>query len=369
MMPLYADQIGATKSELGLIVAAPYALTASLAIPFGLSSDKLGRKRLILFGAALSSLSSFLLIVSKTPIQLLLAYGLGGFARAAYTPTMYALVGDLARSGRAGQAFGWLLSSLQLGMAIGSLTGGFAAQFVGYQSMFILSGVFFLLSVAMATFIRIQPTKLIAAEVAGRSRNSIFGSYKTILANQTFWAFWLAELCLFFGYSVVFSFFQLYYRSIGINQSIIGLLYALSNVINTITLLSLGNFLDRMKNPIYFLIAGFMLVTIALASIPMISNFVIIVALMAILGLGSGTADLSINTLLTKAANSSTRCLATGVLNTCLYAGLSGGPVLYGELVGRSGLQNTSLIAATITAGGAIAAVGIFYISRGRQQK
>ena len=67
VLPLYATAHGATPTDVGLIVGASMVVAAVTAIPFGVASDRLGRRTLLLGGTAISALTSLLLpLVSQT---------------------------------------------------------------------------------------------------------------------------------------------------------------------------------------------------------------------------------------------------------------------------------------------------------------
>ncbi|MBP2680038.1 MAG: major facilitator superfamily 1, partial [Deltaproteobacteria bacterium] len=58
LVPLFAQGLGASTVDVGMINAGFMLAAAALALPLGLMSDRLGRKRLILAGMAISCLTS-----------------------------------------------------------------------------------------------------------------------------------------------------------------------------------------------------------------------------------------------------------------------------------------------------------------------
>src|SRR3970282_572633 len=85
--------------QVGLVMGAHMVVAAISAIPFGLASDRWGRRTLLLGGMALSALTSLLLPLVSLPPGLMVIYGAAGLGVAAFTPSVMSLVGDVAGPG------------------------------------------------------------------------------------------------------------------------------------------------------------------------------------------------------------------------------------------------------------------------------
>lgn len=120
----------------GLIVPTymiPYGI-ATLA--FGLWSDRVGRRRLMLASLAAMVLLTALTVTAQTIEQLLawrLATGLGA---AGVVPLALALIGDEFPFERRGRPLGWLFAAMAGGMAFGVLS----EPVLGWRGLFLVVG-------------------------------------------------------------------------------------------------------------------------------------------------------------------------------------------------------------------------------------
>ena len=109
--------------------------------PLGILADRIGRKPLILGGAAITVFTPILLIsirydpASVTSIAALVAFGflgaLDGLGQAAMWPSLYAYVGDVVQENKRGAAMGAMNVVYMLGIAFAFLAGGFADDSFG----------------------------------------------------------------------------------------------------------------------------------------------------------------------------------------------------------------------------------------------
>jgi len=143
MFPLvrvYMLKIGASDTEIGLVVAAFGLISAPLQTPFGRLSDRWGRKPLITLGIFSMAFVAPWYGFAATFPQLLLIRSAHGIASALSGPVVGALVADVAPRSQRGRALGILSTAQSLGMVVGPLTGGVLADLYGYQFPFLLCG-------------------------------------------------------------------------------------------------------------------------------------------------------------------------------------------------------------------------------------
>jgi MFS family permease len=140
-------------------VASAYWITKSLLQPFlAHQLDKNHGEKddfvFLVMGMYLSSLVPFGYIFATQPWHIILLESLRGVAMACVVPTWYALFTRHVDKGR--EAFSWSIESTGIGIAAafsGALGGIIAAAF-GFQAVFLLLGVFGILSSSALLFIR-----------------------------------------------------------------------------------------------------------------------------------------------------------------------------------------------------------------------
>ncbi|NNL64909.1 MAG: MFS transporter [Myxococcales bacterium] len=123
VLPIYADKLGATPFEVGMIVTF-YALTQLLFLPmWGWASDRIGRRPAILGSLAGTTLAYGILIVADSLAEVYLSRILAGFF-AASLGTAQAMVTDLTPPEKRAQGMGVLGAALGVGFVIGPGVGG-----------------------------------------------------------------------------------------------------------------------------------------------------------------------------------------------------------------------------------------------------
>ena len=168
LVPLFARGLGASTVDVGMINAGFMLAAAALALPLGLMSDRLGRRRLILAGMGISCLTSLFLLVARTPLHVGLIYLFSGVGLACFSPAMMSHVGDSSPPNFLGRAYGWYTSALYLGMALGPGFGGAVAT-KGFGIAFAVSAAIIGAGVIVAGFRVGSPAPPVAAALRERA--------------------------------------------------------------------------------------------------------------------------------------------------------------------------------------------------------
>ena len=135
-LPIYGVSVGLNPGEVGLLFGIQ-GITSFLSKPvMGLTSDRVGRRPLILLGLLICA-GTFVLIprVSGLPILLALAAGFG-FGEAVVSSSTSALVADLSELKTLGAGMGMQGTIMDIGHATGPLLAGVLIAHMGYQGAF-----------------------------------------------------------------------------------------------------------------------------------------------------------------------------------------------------------------------------------------
>lgn len=125
-----------------------YGLTqAVLQIPFGVASDRLGRKRVIVFGLLVFALGSVLAASASTLTGLLIGRALQGAG--AVSAAVTALLADLTRDTVRTKAMAVVGASIGLMFALSIVLSPLLSGWVGLSGLFVLTAVLALLGVAV----------------------------------------------------------------------------------------------------------------------------------------------------------------------------------------------------------------------------
>lgn len=140
VISVYAMNLqGATTSIVGIIVGG-YALTQMIfQVPFGIMSDKLGRKGTIIVGLILFGLGSILCSVSTDVLTLLLGRLMQGAG--AIGAVVTAMISDLVKEEQRPKAMAMMGGSIAMAFAFAMILGPTLGSLLGVESLFILTAV------------------------------------------------------------------------------------------------------------------------------------------------------------------------------------------------------------------------------------
>ena len=132
LLPLYAlAMFDATPAMIGSFMFIHGLGLAFFNIPGGLLTDKIGRRVPVIVGSLVASAGVLWYSAATGYWALLAAVGLAGAGSAFSTPAIAALCADICDPRRRGEAFGYFLTSFNLGMVMGGLVFGFVSDLVG----------------------------------------------------------------------------------------------------------------------------------------------------------------------------------------------------------------------------------------------
>ncbi|MEM3593479.1 MAG: MFS transporter [Candidatus Jordarchaeaceae archaeon] len=147
-LPQYVISLGASELDLGLIFSS-YALVQLVAtVPFGLMSDRYGRKIFMVLGMLLLGLSSLLYLLARSIPLIVICRTVQGLAAAATWSSAIALVADTFPGSNKGEKIGIANGVSGVGGIAGPLVGGVLADinfnipFLLLASLSLLTGIY-----------------------------------------------------------------------------------------------------------------------------------------------------------------------------------------------------------------------------------
>jgi multidrug resistance protein len=152
-LSIYATEMGASGIWLGMIFTG-YGLASTIINPIaGRLSDRRGRKRFLMIGLFIYSLSSLGYIYAVNAPQLAIVRLVQGAAGGMIFPAAMAYVGDISPEGGEGRWMGYATAAFFSGFGFGPLMGGVLMEHFGMNLAFALMGGLNMLAALLITFL------------------------------------------------------------------------------------------------------------------------------------------------------------------------------------------------------------------------
>jgi DHA1 family quinolone resistance protein-like MFS transporter len=218
-IPKLAEDIGASKFQIGLIVAMYGFMLFLSSIVFGRLADVHGRKKIILIGLVTSGISCTFQIFADNVLTLTIARATFGFSAGIFPAALVAYAYESKRK------LGKFLSYGSLGFGVGCIIACIVSTYGGYDLVFLVSSLILFIAFFVAIFlppikeirhrVPILPVKIIkksyAAYIAVLLRHIgatsiwvLFPNFLTLLGKNTCWEknidFWIGVIYLINGF-------------------------------------------------------------------------------------------------------------------------------------------------------------------------
>lgn len=175
---LYGDQYsGANATLIGLAIGA-YGLTQSIfQVPFGMLSDRIGRKSVIMMGLLIFAVGSFTASAATSIYMVILGRALQGAG--AIASAVMALLADTTRDQHRTKAMAALGMSIGLSFAAALVLGPVMTDHFGLSGLFLITGIFALCGIGVCYFLVPTPIS------SGMQRDSVavVGQFLKVLKN------------------------------------------------------------------------------------------------------------------------------------------------------------------------------------------
>ncbi|MEO1885140.1 MAG: MFS transporter, partial [Methylococcales bacterium] len=156
VLALFSDSFeGSTPLLIGLAMSI-YGLTQALfQIPFGLLSDRFGRKKMIIIGLVLFIAGSVVAALSTTIYGVLLGRALQGCG--AIAAVVMALAADLTQEVHRTKTMAMIGASIGLSFAVAMVAGPILADFAGIQSIFWVTAILAVIALLLVLYVVPNP--------------------------------------------------------------------------------------------------------------------------------------------------------------------------------------------------------------------
>jgi len=377
LMSKYAQLLGASNFEIGIIFGS-FALARTIAqIPVGYLSDKYGKKIFLLIGTFFYGFFTILYPFANSVVHLMVLRILNGISSSFINPVAGAYVATVAPKGKLGEYMGLFNSALPLGFSLGPLIGGVIAKWYGIEAPFYFCGALSFLSFLVCLFklknIKINRdgsftyvSKLIV-KYEGSVKRGFFST--KFLRDRCFFSAYIINLIYYVVNTGIIAYLAVYASDyIGLDQ--VGILIASTNLTMGTLQRKFGEIYDRAGTYGVLLVCGglllsalgFYLLSIFSSFFTTLPPILKIFSALELVAIGGAMYLPAVNSLAMKGVSIEDKGMAMGLFTTSLNIGMFLGAVVLGYLADLFGLSNMYKISSIVLT---VAGVFAYFYIRG----
>jgi DHA2 family multidrug resistance protein-like MFS transporter len=152
-IPTLTLSLGASGNEVLWIIDIYPLMMAGLLLPMGILGDKIGHKKVLLYGLSLFAIASFLAGIATAPIYLILSRGLLALGGSMIMPVTLAIIRQtFTDEAKCGTALGIWAAVGAAGAAIGPVIGGIIVEHYWWGAVFLVNIPLLLLVIPLVWF-------------------------------------------------------------------------------------------------------------------------------------------------------------------------------------------------------------------------
>ncbi|MEA2102062.1 MAG: MFS transporter [Thermodesulfobacteriota bacterium] len=338
ILPLYAENMGASGSMIGIIFSS-FAITLAIANPItGRISDRIGYKPIIILGLSLHIPVALLYVIATSPWHLVIIRLAEGVVCAMVQTAAMAYAGSIAPKDKEGSYLGTFNTFIYLGLGTGPLMGGYLAQKYSVQMPFYAMAAFLCVALLFVLIwlpaYRHTPSKQNPAEATADKP-----SIKGILALDAMKGLLLFAIIISLGQSGMMTFLPILVSKVEISTTQIGILSSVIMLCAGILQTPFG-YLANKYDKTFMVVAGTLMVGVILAYIPLCSRFSSFLVLSIIGGTGGAIATPAAVAIVVRNTKNMGLGFTMGIYHLCFGIGMIAGPVLSGLIMDLSNLNN-----------------------------
>jgi len=344
VLPLFIRSLGVPVATVGFIAAASTVVGIVVSLPAGVLSDIIGQRRVILIAAIVFATAPFFYLLVSLPWQLVLVRIYHGLATAILGPVAMAAVADTFEKER-GERMGWYSSATMMGRFLAPFVGGALIFGEDFRWVYLADGLAGVLALLAAIRLPLV-TKASASsrEALRRERSKVGREIMVVLRNPGILATSGIEAVQYFAFGCLETFLPIYLKEeVGLSPFEIGLLFTVQILAATLTKPLMGRLSDRYGR-VLMITAGLALGGATTGVMLYSGNYLVLIALIGLFGLGLATVTASTAALVADLSWAYSRGSALGVLSSIMDIGHSTGPMVSGLLISAHSYRTTFVV-------------------------
>jgi len=339
LLPLYAENLGATGIWLGVIFAS-FSITRALFMPLiGKLSDRWGRKPFVSLGLLVYSIISLGYIWAGSVCQLTLVRLIQGAAAGMIIPISLAYIGDISPRGEEGRWMGYFNAAFFTGFGLGPLMGGALSDHFGMHTAFSVMGGL--------NFLAFLVTSLLLPE-SRRSGGQNSSSFRGVLESSLFKGLFSFRLSYALGRGIFATFLPIFASIyVGLSPTAIGILLAANILLMSMLQICSGRMADRLNQKAMVILGGSISLAY-LALIPLAQDFWELLGLCILGGLGGAISLPAASALVVGEGRKLGMGVSMGAFNMAFSIGMAAGPIISGGIADLTSIGSVFYFAAAM---------------------
>ena len=338
IMPLYAENLGATFTQIGLLSSAWSIARFVFSAPAGRLSDTVSRKKVIMGGLLAYAIVSLLYVFAWNFNSLLTFRFLHGIGSAATMPVAMAYAAELAPKGQEGKYMGTLNLAMFGGMGLGPLIGG------SLTDLFSLEAPFYVMCAMTAFSLILVMVFLPEAKSNIERSNKPRPSFRKVLSNRLLLATFVFRTVNALGRGAIMGFLTIFMTTaiadggMALSVTAAGWVLSIGQLSNAVMQQPCGKLADR-YNKIKLIIFGGTISAIGMALFPFTKTFIHILGARLLFSLGSALMTPALGAIAAIEGREYGVGTTMSVLQSAMSLGMMGGPLLSGILADMFSLK------------------------------
>lgn len=336
-VPHFVKTFRITQTMVGVVFVAYSAGLLLSSIPIGVLCDRIGRTKVLFYGAIGLATATVIYMISNSLYMLISSRFLQGVASSATWTAGLALVADMFPKSNRGQKLGLVLSSAGLGTIVGPAFGGVLFSRLGFAYPFLIIAVIALTPI----FFLFKQMKSADTGVKNKISNQFSIMNKVVGNRNLLWGAFTVSISSF-GVGIIdpilplhlSEHFNLTTEEIGIIFSVLGISYSVSQPV-------MGGLADRIGRK-KVMIVGLFVTALVCPFITLAQTLILQGLTVVLFGISTGMISAPCLPLMAESVyqptgeiNDNMYGMAFGVLNTAYSLGLVIGPVFGGVITER----------------------------------
>ena len=333
LLPLFARELGAGPSLIGLVMGASTLTGVFVKLPAGALSDLVGRRRLLLGGAVVFASLPFTYLVVSTVAALVVLRVLHGSATAIFGPVASASVSDLAPHDRRGAWLSAYSTAQGTGQAMGPVLAGYLIAAGRYDWAFIVSG---LIGLAVPLIVYRWPVAAMPPS-ARPSWHEFTQAVMEVGRDRLVLMTSAAQAAQFVLNGMLNAFLPLYGRDVlGLTGTELGWLFGVQTITTLVVRPAIGRLSDRVGRR-WVIVTGLTICSLAVYALSFTAGLSAAIVVIVSYAAGVAITTAATSAYITDITRRARYGTAHGVFGTIYDVGDAIGPIAAGVLVATIG--------------------------------